>query len=117
MPDPQWMLDIRERRYKATKKAIIAKKGKDFTAVSLIPEVKRQMWSHERWDVSKQIIVGALKRLKREDLVEIVGLESVKKRKQAISRLRFIELRMFCLKKNKQNRCTASLEKNKARFY
>ena len=80
MPDPQWMLDIRERRYKATKKAIIAKKGKDFTAVSLIPEVKRQMWSHERWDVSKQIIVGALKRLKREGFVEIVGLESVKKR-------------------------------------
>lgn len=80
MPDPQWMLDIRERRYKATKKAITAKKGKDFTAVSLIPEVKRHVWSHERWDISKQVIVGALKRLKREGLVEIVGLETIKKR-------------------------------------
>jgi len=80
MPDPAWVLGMRERRYNATKKAVIAKKGKDFTAVSLIPEVKRHVWSHERWDVSKQIVVGALKRLKREGLVEIVGLESVKKR-------------------------------------
>jgi len=80
MPDPKWMLDIRERRYKATKRAIVAKNGKDFTAASLISEVKRHVWSHERWDISKQVIVGALKRLKREGFVEIVGLESVKKR-------------------------------------
>lgn len=80
MPDPQWMLDMRERRYKATKKATIAKKGKDFTAASLIPEVKRHVWSHERWDITKQVIVGALKRLRREGLVVVVGEERLKKR-------------------------------------
>ena len=80
MPDPQWMLQMRERRYNATKKAVIAKKGRDFTAVSLVSEVKRHVWSHERWDISKQVVVGALKRLRREGFVEIVGLENIKKR-------------------------------------
>tara|TARA_B100000035_G_scaffold161301_1_gene137429 strand:- start:368 stop:667 length:300 start_codon:yes stop_codon:yes gene_type:complete len=80
MPDSSWLLAIRERRYNATKKAILAKNGKDFTAVSLIPEVKRHVWSHERWDISKQVIVGALKRLRREGLVVIVGEERIKKR-------------------------------------
>ena len=51
--DPAWRLAIRERRYNATKKAILAKNGKDFTAVSLIPEVKRHVWSHERWDITQ----------------------------------------------------------------
>ena len=80
MPDPAWVLGMRERRYKATKKAIIAKNGKSFTAVSLISEAKRHVWSHERWDITKQAIVGALKRLKREGFVEVVGIESLKKR-------------------------------------
>lgn len=80
MPDPAWLLDMRERRYKATKKAIIAKNGKSFTAVSLISEAKRHVWSHERWNLTKQVIVGALKRLKREGFVEVVGIESIKNR-------------------------------------
>ena len=63
MPDSQWMLELRQRRYNVVKKVIIALDGKSFTAQNLVPRVKKATWSYYRWDVSKQIIVGALRAL------------------------------------------------------
>jgi len=80
MPDPQWLIERRNRRYKVVK-GVVSKLGTEtFTARSLIPRVRKAHWSYERWKVSTQTITGALKRLRREGYVEIVSQESVKGR-------------------------------------
>ena len=80
MPDPQWLIERRERRYRVVK-GVLSKLGTEtFTARSLIPRVRKAHWSYERWKVSTQTITGALKRLRREGYVEIVSQESVKGR-------------------------------------
>ena len=84
MPDPQWLIERRNRRYKVVK-GVVSKLGTEtFTARSLIPRVRKAHWSYERWKVSTQTITGALKRLRREGYVEIVSQESVKGQKQAL---------------------------------
>lgn len=80
MPDAEWILEYRERRYQCVKKAVSKLKGRTFTARSIIPRVKKETWSYFRWNVSVQTVAGALTRLKREGFVEIVGYESIKGR-------------------------------------
>ena len=80
MPDPQWILERRNRRYRVVKKVVSQLGTETFTARSLIPRVRKAHWSYERWKVSTQTITGALNRLRRERYVEIVSQESVKGR-------------------------------------
>lgn len=78
MPDPQWLIERRARRYRVVKGVISKLETETFTARSLIPRVRKAHWSYERWKVSTQTIAGALKRLVREGYVEKVSQESVK---------------------------------------
>ena len=61
---------MRQRRYVATKRAIEKLNGKPFTARDLLPKVNRELWSKDRWWMSVPVVVGALKRLKKEDYIE-----------------------------------------------
>ena len=85
MPDAQWLIDRRERRYNVVKKVVSKLGTETFTARSLIPKVKKAHWSYERWRVSTQTITGALNRLKREGFVQIVDQEHVKGRNKRYS--------------------------------
>ena len=85
MPDAQWLIDRRERRYNVVKKVVSKLDTETFTARSLIPKVKKAHWSYERWRVSTQTITGALKRLKREGLIKVVDQEHVKGRNKLYS--------------------------------
>ncbi len=78
MPDAQWILERRERRYNVVKKVVSKLGTETFTARSLIPKVKKAHWSYERWRVSTQTITGALNRLRRKGFIEIVDREHVK---------------------------------------
>ena len=85
MPDPQWILERRDRRYSVVKKVVSGLGTETFTARSLIPKVKKAHWSYERWRVSTQTITGALNRLKREGFIQIVDQEHVKGRNKLYS--------------------------------
>ena len=85
MPDAQWLIDRRERRYNVVKKVVNDLGSETFTARSLIPKVKKAHWSYERWRVSTQTITGALKRLKREGTIKVVDQEHVKGRNKLYS--------------------------------
>jgi len=63
-------MEMRQRRYVATKKAIEKLNGKPFTARDLLPKVNRELWSKDRWWMSVPVVVGALKRLKKENYIE-----------------------------------------------
>ena len=78
MPDAQWLIDRRERRYNVVKKVVSELGNEPFTARSLIPKVRKAHWSYERWRVSTQTITGALNRLRREGFIEKVGSEHKK---------------------------------------
>tara|TARA_Y100000004_G_C8608899_1_gene283844 strand:+ start:159 stop:446 length:288 start_codon:yes stop_codon:yes gene_type:complete len=75
MGDARWLIEMRQRRYVATKKAIEKLNGKPFTARDLLPKVNRELWSKDRWWMSVPVVVGALKRLKKEDYIEKVNEE------------------------------------------
>ena len=85
MPDAQWLIDRRERRYNVVKKVVNDLGSKTFTARSLVPKVKKAHWSYERWVVSTQTITGALKRLRREGTIKVVDQEHVKGRNKRYS--------------------------------
>ena len=85
MPDPQWLTERRNRRYRVVKKVVSQLGPLTFTARALIPRVKKAHWSYERWVVSTQTITGALNRLRREGFIEIVGREHVKGRNKRYS--------------------------------
>ena len=70
MGDSRWLMEMRQRRYVATKRAIEKLNGKPFTARDLLPKVNRELWSKDRWWMSVPVVVGALKRLKKEDYIE-----------------------------------------------
>ena len=84
MADSYWLIERRARRYKVVKK-VVSDLETTFTARSLLPRVRKAHWSHDRWVVSVQTITGALNRLRREGLVEIVGQENVKGRNKRYS--------------------------------
>jgi len=85
MPDAQWLIERRDRRYRVVKKVVSGLGTKTFTARSLIPRVRKSHWSYERWNVSIQTITGALNRLRRERFIQIVGREHVKGRNKRYS--------------------------------
>ena len=85
MPDPQWILERRDRRYSVVKKVVSDLGTLTFTARALIPRVKKAHWSYERWRVSTQTITGALNRLRREGFIQIVDQEHVKGRNKLYS--------------------------------
>ena len=75
MGDSRWLMEIRQRRYVATKRAIEKLNGKPFTARDLLPKVNRELWSKDRWWMNVPVVVGALKRLKKENYIEKVNEE------------------------------------------
>lgn len=75
MGDSRWLMEMRQRRYVATKRAIEKLNGKPFIARDLLPKVNRELWSSDRWWMNVPAVVGALKRLKKENYIEKVNEE------------------------------------------
>ena len=79
VPDSSYIIERRRRIRKATKAAVVKRGNTPFTARDIIPQVKKQLWSYERWDISTQRIAQALRHLHLEGLIEKVGSESRKR--------------------------------------
>lgn len=79
MPDASYIIERRRRIRKATEKVVIKKGSKEFTARDIIPSVRKELWSYERWNISTQRIAQALRALYLEGLVEKVGSEDRKR--------------------------------------
>lgn len=79
VPDSSYIIERRRRIRKATK-AVLKKRGNaPFTAREIMPHVKKQLWSYERWGISTQRIAQALRHLHLEGLIEKVGSEPRKR--------------------------------------
>jgi DNA-binding PadR family transcriptional regulator len=87
MPDSRYIIEERRRIRKATKVAVMKRGNIPFTTRDIIPRVKKQLWSYERWNVSTQRIAQALRHLYLEGLVEKVGFEERKRYPATIYRL------------------------------
>lgn len=79
MADASWVIKGRKRIRKAVKKVVIKKGNEEFTARDIIPRVKKELWSYDRWGISTQRVAQALRQLYLEGFVEKVGLEDRKR--------------------------------------